>query len=85
MRFEVLAAVVMKNEFWDTVQCCGEQLLALSRSNAVDMVLTPQKNYLKLLYLGYRTIKAQCFICLHSDRSSERPVMFILLSKCHQV
>jgi len=39
MRLEVLAAVVMKNEvFWDTMQCCGEQLLALSRSAAVDMV-----------------------------------------------
>jgi len=38
MRFEVLAAVVMKNEFWDTMQCCGEHLLALGRSTAVDMV-----------------------------------------------
>jgi hypothetical protein len=38
MRFEVLAAVVMKNEFWDTMWCCGEQLLVLRRSNAIDMV-----------------------------------------------
>jgi hypothetical protein len=37
MRFDVLAAVVMKNEFWDTMHCCGEQLVAMGRSTADDM------------------------------------------------
>jgi hypothetical protein len=42
MRFEVLAAVVMNNDFWHIMQCWGEQLLALGRSTAVD-INTPEE------------------------------------------